>query len=248
MVDLNLLLGKQSPLSVGVYYIEWVGMYHSRWNGRAKVTVKIVKRSLWSNTGSSGTLETEKFHTAMLQLRNTPDPECCSSLAQVLYGRPLCDSLAFVNRPEKYTNLDYCSVWREAWWEKEAALRTLSHRTSESLASNARLLKPLQPGDKCYLQNQTDPKRWDRFATVLEPVGYDSSLKLTDLVALLDVTDSFSTSSNLYPLRFYHRSRVVISYHRYCLPNHMSSNHHQRHLSYHLRPLQRRTPHQQIDV
>lgn len=140
------------------------------------MAVKTVKRLLRSNTGPSGTLDTEKFLTAMLQLRNTPDRECRLSPAQVLYGRPLRDSLAFVNRLEKFTNPDVRPIWREAWQEKEAALRTCFHCTSESLASHARPLQPLRLGDKCYVQNQAGnyPKRWDRSGTVLESLGHDS--------------------------------------------------------------------------
>ena len=150
--------------------------HHPQSNERAEVAVKTVKKLLWSNTGPSGTLDTEKFLTAMLQLRNTPDPECRLSPAQVLYGRPLHDSLAFVNRLEKFTNPDIRPIWREAWREKEAAFQTRFHRTSESLASHARPLQPLRPDDKCYVQNQTGnyPKRWDSSGTVLELLGHDS--------------------------------------------------------------------------
>ena len=111
--------------------------HHAQSNGRAEVAVKTVKRLLRSNTGPSGSLDTEKFLTTMLQFRNTPDPECRLSPAQVLFGRPLCDSLAFVNRLEKYSNPHVRPIWREAWQEKEAALRTCFHRTSESLAAHA---------------------------------------------------------------------------------------------------------------
>lgn len=156
--------------------------YHPQSNGRAEVAVKTVKRLLRSNTGPSGTIDTEQFLTAMLQLRNTPDPECGLSPAQVLFGKPLRDSLAFVNRLEKYSNPHVRPIWRDAWQEKEAALRTRYHRTSESLAAHARPLQPLVPGDKCYLQNQTGnyPKRWDRSGTVIESLGHDSYIIKVD--------------------------------------------------------------------
>ena len=115
--------------------------HHAQSNGRAEVADKIVKRLLRSNTGPSGSLDTEKFLAAMLQLRNTPDPECHLSAAQVLFGKPLRDSLAFLHRLEKYTNPHIRPIWREAW--HEAALRTRYHRTAESLAAHSRPLQPL---------------------------------------------------------------------------------------------------------
>ena len=156
--------------------------HHPQSNGRAEVAVKTVKRLLRSNTTPSGSLDTEKFLTAMLQLRNSPDPECNLSPAQVLYGKPIRDSLAFVNCLEKYSNPHIRPTWREAWREKEAALRTRYHRTAESLGAHARPLRPLYPGDKCYVQNQTGnyPKRWDRSGTVLEALEHDSYIVKVD--------------------------------------------------------------------
>ena len=156
--------------------------YHPQSNGRAEVAVKTVKRLLRSNTSPSGTLDTEKFLTAMLQLRNTPDPECKLSPAQVLFGRPLRDSMSFVNRLEKYSNPNVRQIWRDAWEEKEAALRTRYHRTAESLASHARPLQPLLAGDRCYVQNQAGnyPKRWDRSGTVVEVLDHDSYVVKVD--------------------------------------------------------------------
>ena len=52
---------------------------------RAEVAVKMAKRLLWSNTDSSGFLDTDRFLRAIIQLRNTPDPDCnCYA--------PLCNS------------------------------------------------------------------------------------------------------------------------------------------------------------
>nr|XP_033946685.1 uncharacterized protein LOC117452278 [Pseudochaenichthys georgianus] len=67
-------------------------------NGRAEVAVKTAKRLLMSNTGPSGGLDQDRFLRAMLQLRNTPDPDCNLSPAQIIFGRPLRGSLSFVAR------------------------------------------------------------------------------------------------------------------------------------------------------
>ena len=49
--------------------------YFPQSNGRADVAVKTAKRLLRSNTGPTGSLEHDRFVRAMLQLRNTPDPD-----------------------------------------------------------------------------------------------------------------------------------------------------------------------------
>ena len=51
-------------------------------NGRAEVAVKTAKRLLQSNTGPTGSLDHDRFLRAILQLRNTPDPDCNHSPAQ----------------------------------------------------------------------------------------------------------------------------------------------------------------------
>ena len=71
-------------------------------NGRAEVAVKTAKCLLMSNTGPTGSLDHDRFLSAMLQLRNTPDPDCNISPSQIIFGRPLRDTLSFVNRLEKF--------------------------------------------------------------------------------------------------------------------------------------------------
>ena len=67
-------------------------------NGRAEVAVKTAKHLLLSNTGPTGSLDHDRFLRAMLQLRNTRDPDCNLSPAQIIFGRPLRDLFSFVNR------------------------------------------------------------------------------------------------------------------------------------------------------
>ena len=67
--------------------------YNASSNGRAKVAVKSVKRIMLWNVGLCGTLNTDKFLRAILQLRNTPDPACGVSPAEIVFGRPLRDTL-----------------------------------------------------------------------------------------------------------------------------------------------------------
>ena len=135
-----------------------------------------MKRLLKSNTGPGGSLDNDKFLRAILQLRNTPDLDCNLSPAEILFGKPLRDAFSFVNRLEKYSNPNIRPTWREAWRDKEIALRQRFHRSSESLQEHSRPLPPLVVGDKCYIQNQVGnhSKRWDRSGTVVEVLGHDS--------------------------------------------------------------------------
>lgn len=111
----------------------------------------------------------------MLQLRNTPDPDCNVSPAQILFGRPLRDGLRFANRLEKFSNPHIRPIWRDAWAAKEEALRTRMTRTTESLAKGSRPLPPLSIGDQVFLQNQqgAHPNKWDRSGRVVEVLNND---------------------------------------------------------------------------
>ena len=152
--------------------------YHPKSNGRAEVAVKTAKRLLRSNVNHNGSLDNDKFLRALLQLRNTPDPDCDLSPAQIIFGRPLRDSFQFINRLEKFSNPHIRPMWREAWSAKEEALRTRFTKSSEKLNKHAVPLSPLHEGDKCFVQNQTgkDPKKWYRTGSVVEACGHDQYL------------------------------------------------------------------------
>lgn len=138
-------------------------------NGRAEVAMKTAKRLLMSNTSPTGSLR------AMLQLRNTPDPDCNLSPAQIIFGRPLRDTLTFANRLEKFSNPSIRPLWHQAWAVKEEALRTRLTRTTESLKAHSRPLRPLAIGERVFLQNQqgANPNKWDRSGVVMESPGHD---------------------------------------------------------------------------
>ena len=144
-------------------------------NGRAEVAVKSAKRLLMSNTSTTGSLDHDRFLRAMLQLRNTPDPDCNISPAQIVFGRPLRDTLSFVNRLEKFSNPNVRPLWRQAWAAKEEALRSRISRTTESLKEHSRPLRPLALGERVFIQNQqgTSPNKWDRSGIVVESSGHD---------------------------------------------------------------------------
>ena len=104
--------------------------YHPQSNGRAEVAVKSAKRLLRSNISPSGSLDSDKLLRGLLQLRNTPDPDCNVSPAQIVFGKPLKDAFSFINRLDMFKNQATNPVWREAWHLKEKALRARFVRTS----------------------------------------------------------------------------------------------------------------------
>ena len=65
--------------------------YFPQSNGRAEVAVKKAKRMLMANVGPTGSLNNDGLLGALLQARNTPDPDCNISPAQVVFGRPIRD-------------------------------------------------------------------------------------------------------------------------------------------------------------
>ena len=146
--------------------------YHAQSNGRAEVAVKAVKRLMRSNLGPSGTLNTDRFLRAMLRFRNTPDPDCRISPAEIVFGRPLRDNLLFT---DYLSRAQYSKRWQEVWKAKEEALRARFIRTSENLNKHARPLLPLVLGDKCFVQNQTGQhaNKWYHTGTVTEVLPHE---------------------------------------------------------------------------
>ena len=149
--------------------------YFPQSNGRAEVAVKSAKRLLMSNTGPTGQLDHDRFLRAMLQLRNTPDPDCDVSPAQIIFGRPLRDAFSFTNRLEKFRNPQIRPLWTQAWEAKEQALRVRMTRTLEKLGAHSRTLQRLAVGDRVFIQNQHghNPTKWDRSGTVMEALDHD---------------------------------------------------------------------------
>ena len=149
--------------------------YFPQSNGRAEVAVKTAKRLLHDNIGRSGSLNNDNFLRAMLQLRNTPDPDCNLSPAEIVFGRPIRDAFSFINRIEKFKNPNVRPMWREAWRAKEAAVRTRFTRNTERLNASARDLVPLETGQRAFVQNQTGSHltKWDRSGIIMESQGHD---------------------------------------------------------------------------
>ena len=56
----------------------------------------------------------------LLKQRNTPDPGCKLSPAQILLGQNLKSSLPYVRKSiMTYNNMQISKIWRDVWSEKE---------------------------------------------------------------------------------------------------------------------------------
>ena len=104
--------------------------YYPQSNGRAEVAVKKAKRILMENIGSTGSLDNDNFLRAMLQIRNTPDPDCNISPAEIVFGRPIRDAFSFVNRCSKFSNPSVHPEWRKA--SQETLVKNISIRFVEA--------------------------------------------------------------------------------------------------------------------
>ena len=162
------------------FFKRW-GIHHRRSsaylpssNGRAELAVKTGKRLLMENIGPSGDLNTDRVIRALLTYRNTPEPGCKLSPAQILLGRPLRDTLPYISKDIMiFNNPELQPQWKEAWAAKEAALKTRYVKTLETLGEHSHPLPTLRQGDTVIVQNQTGrfPNKWDKSGTVVETKG-----------------------------------------------------------------------------
>lgn len=135
--------------------------------------MKTIKRLLAGNTGPGGAL-TDRFHKALLQYRNSPDPETKMSPAACLFGRPTRDLLPGI--PDRYRPH---TEWSDRLDLRE---RALSKRSSTRWDEHSQGLTPLKCGDSVMVQNQTGrhPNKWDKTGTVVEVLQYHQYAVRTD--------------------------------------------------------------------
>ena len=134
--------------------------YFPQGNGRAELAVKATKRLLEDNINPAGDLNTDRMVSALLQQRNTPDKDCKLSPAQILYGRPLRDSMPRLSSEQLFDNPHIHERWRSGWQAKEESMRARLVHSCEELEPRSRTLPELVVGDLVFIQNQNkDAKR-----------------------------------------------------------------------------------------
>ena len=150
--------------------------YFPHSNQFSEGSVKSAKRMIRENTGSDGKLDTNKFVTALLQHRNTPD-RSGTSPAQVVFGRSLKDFF-----PSKPSSLQLNPEWKLTLERRELALARRHSTRGKELSEHTRTLSPLTPGQVVLVQNQAGnkPKRWDRTGLVVEVKKHDQYLVKMD--------------------------------------------------------------------
>jgi hypothetical protein len=152
--------------------------YNPQSNGRAELAVKSTKRLLVGNIDQDGSLDSENFLRAILIKRNTPDPTTKLSPSEIVFGRKLRDTLPRIDKSLNiFFNPQFRSDWRNAWSEKEVALR---HRYRGTASSKS--LPKLVEGDIVMIQNQhgTKPTKWDRSGVVVEIRDFDKYVVKVD--------------------------------------------------------------------
>ncbi|MBY0580465.1 MAG: DDE-type integrase/transposase/recombinase, partial [Rickettsiales bacterium] len=187
--------------------------HHPQSNGRAELAVKSTKRLLENNVGPNGDLNNNAFMRAMLNIRNTPDPICQLSPAQILFGHPIRDAMPRIKtRVPMFDNDQFLKTWRHAWSAKEEALRTRYAKTLESLQEHTRFLAPLLDGDSVFIQNQVGnhPKKWDRSGKIVECKGNDQYVIKVEGTGRLTVRNRKFLRKFLNPLKS-HETEVALS-------------------------------------
>ena len=123
------------------------------------------------NVGSIGELNNDRMVQALLSQRNTPDPGCKLSPAQILLGRNLKNLLPYVRKSVMiYNNPQISKKWRNVWNKKEETLSIRFVKSLENKSENTKLLPTLNCGDHVVILNQTGnfPSKWGKSGVVVE--------------------------------------------------------------------------------
>lgn len=129
-------------------------------NGRAEVAVKTAKRIIRDNTGSGGSLDSDKTTIAILQYLNTPLRDVNKSPAQLASGRQLRDSVPIARQHFKVD-----SHWGQTLRRRERQMA--QHQDSVASKGTDRGLNPLPLGTLVRVQNQAS-NLWDRSGVITE--------------------------------------------------------------------------------
>lgn len=139
-------------------------------NARAELAVKQVKRIMMDNVSSSGSLDLDAFHKAILAYRNTPCPFTKASPAMLLFGRQVRDMIpAMIGKYVPHES------WANMLNHREHVLKERYVKGKEAWSEHTRKLPDLRVGDLCFIQNQTGnyPKRFDKTGRIVEVLQND---------------------------------------------------------------------------
>ena len=144
--------------------------YYAHSNSRAELGVKSGKRILMDNMNPDGTVNNDRFLRAMLQYRNTPQPDTRLSPAQVVYGRYMRDFIPVVN--DKYEPKQEWAMVREY---RERALARRLDRDGARLEQYTKKQRVIPIGGSVAVQNQAGrfPNKWDKTGVVVENKDHD---------------------------------------------------------------------------
>ena len=125
------------------------------------------------NMNPDGTVNNDRFLRAMLQYRNTPQPDTRLSPAQVVYGRYMRDFIPVVN--DKYEPKQEWAMVREY---RERALARRLDRDGARLEQYTKKQRVIPVGGAVAVQNQAGrfPKKWDKTGVVVENKDHDKVL------------------------------------------------------------------------
>ena len=139
-------------------------------NCRAEIGLKTVKRLITNNTDPHGSLDTNTLQQAILQYRNTPDPNTKHSPAQCVFGRPIKDFIPIL--PGRYKPHP---TWSDTLAAREEALRNRHMKAAERWSKHTKRLPPLAVSNHVRIQNQTGPHpmKWDKTGIVIEVRQFD---------------------------------------------------------------------------
>ena len=160
----------------GVHHrLSSVAFPHS--NCQAEIGVKTVKRLITNNTDSHGSLDTNALQRAILQYRNTPDPDTKLSPAQCIFRRPTKDFIPIL--PGRYKPHP---TWSDTLAAREEALRNRHMKAVEGWSKHTRKLPPLAVGNHVRIQNQTGPHptKWDKTGIIIEARQFDQYVMRVD--------------------------------------------------------------------